>query len=175
MPTKRRHRPQNWAPPISDGLRHLFQTGDPVWEGRWIAEDCFEQAQHEERWRAWGEELTQAWIDTRPGSRPWGWWRFDAPEARHVIEGAGRVIHGCDWVWREQHGVVALAAGPGPRVVVESSPSYLRRLERLDAAERAALGSAAFRPRHVPEAYFRFRPGPAGSIVYVEPREHRRR
>lgn len=30
-------------------------------------------------WRALGSRITAAWIGRHPGSRPWGWWHFDAP------------------------------------------------------------------------------------------------
>lgn len=40
----------------------------------------------EPAWREHGEAILTAWIAARPGSRPWAWWRYSAPEARNEGE-----------------------------------------------------------------------------------------
>lgn len=45
---------------------------------------------HEERRALWEErrdELMGEWIQEEPGTRPWAWWEFDAPERRRRIDG----------------------------------------------------------------------------------------
>lgn len=36
-------------------------------------------------WEELRDELLNEWIMERPGTRPWGWWRYDAPERRRRI------------------------------------------------------------------------------------------
>jgi hypothetical protein len=33
-------------------------------------------------WEAMREELLAVWVQEHPGTRPWGWWEYDAPEDR---------------------------------------------------------------------------------------------
>ena len=63
-------------------------------------------------WPEWGSEILPDWIRKHPGTRPWGWWRFEAPEpCRHRLGGIGTSAHEvlahlptfdfgipCDWV-----------------------------------------------------------------------------
>lgn len=40
--------------------------------------------------QAWSEcrsQLLPAWIRNHPGTRPWGWWRHEAPEHRRRVDG----------------------------------------------------------------------------------------
>ena len=41
---------------------------------------------------AWGwldlrADIMRRWVADQPGTRPWGWWKFDAPELRQRIDG----------------------------------------------------------------------------------------
>jgi hypothetical protein len=38
-------------------------------------------------WTELGDVVMRDWIRERPGSRPWAWWAFDAPERRQRIDG----------------------------------------------------------------------------------------
>ncbi|MFA9477109.1 hypothetical protein ACERK3_02260 [Phycisphaerales bacterium AB-hyl4] len=43
-----------------------------------------------ERRRAWEvlrDDLLPEWIADHPGTRPWAWWRYDAPERRQRVDG----------------------------------------------------------------------------------------
>jgi hypothetical protein len=54
----------------------------------------------------WEEKRTDIltdWIKTRPGSRPWAWWVYDAPEPRHE--------HESERAFLARHGLLA----PGER------------------------------------------------------------
>ena len=39
-----------------------------------------------EAWDEIGPVLLVDWVGTSPGSRPWAWWRLDAPEPRRADE-----------------------------------------------------------------------------------------
>lgn len=39
-----------------------------------------------EAWEDLRDELLPAWIAENPGTRPWAWWKFDAPEPRRRIQ-----------------------------------------------------------------------------------------
>ena len=48
-----------------------------------------ERPEHEHRrtaarelWERVGPSLVSEWITEHPGTRPWGWWKWDAPGAR---------------------------------------------------------------------------------------------
>lgn len=50
----------------------------------------------DEAWRTVGATVLEEWIAKYPGTRPWAWWRYDAPEPRRRIGGTGDVFHpGC--------------------------------------------------------------------------------
>lgn len=65
---------------ISDALRRYFETGkDPE-----DPEDLFDifvlpEETKKEIWHAAKNEILEQWIKEKPGSRPWAWWRWDAP------------------------------------------------------------------------------------------------
>lgn len=41
----------------------------------------------EAAWKAFRVELLREWVAEHPGTRPWAWWRFDAPELRRRVDG----------------------------------------------------------------------------------------
>jgi hypothetical protein len=109
---------------------------------------------------AWNElrvPFMRQWIAEHPGSRPWAWWEFDAPERRQCVND----VHPFDRPdrWRETdrlccaeiqrrtyslwYGCPALL-GPGDfDCRFESQPDYLDRLGLLTAQERAAIEARA--------------------------------
>jgi hypothetical protein len=100
---------------------------------------------------AWEElrgELLPAYIADHPGTRPWAWWRFDAPEPyRRFLGGydfrtdpAARVgltaeIH-TGLGWYSSIGEAELTDPP----IVETQAGYLERHGLLTDAEREVLG-----------------------------------
>jgi hypothetical protein len=38
-------------------------------------------------WAALQSTIMPAWIQRRPGTRPWAWWKFEAPERRRTVGG----------------------------------------------------------------------------------------
>jgi len=64
------------------GHQHLFQLrvghdyfGDAFGNG-----DSFDEAFAREAWEQYRDQILAEWITKRPGTRPWAWWEFDAPE-----------------------------------------------------------------------------------------------
>ena len=57
-------------------------------------EFVFPERQVHEAWDLAGESLLAEWIETRPGTRPPGWWKYDAPaEVRNRVSGTGTPAH----------------------------------------------------------------------------------
>jgi hypothetical protein len=44
-------------------------------------------------WRAHRAEMLPLWTQDHPGTRPWAWWRIDAPEPRRRLGGGGTPCH----------------------------------------------------------------------------------
>jgi hypothetical protein len=120
-------------------------------------------ADHEALWRTHAEELTTEWIAEHPGSRPWAWWKYDAPASRRCIDGAELLMPQqapTDWVWcwHEDFGIPAFQQcrprGYSGLPTVEAEATYLDRLELLLEDPGTALG-----PEHPlrPEAGLRGR------------------
>ena len=42
-----------------------------------------------EGWQALRGELLPAFVDKYPGTRPWAWWEYEAPEPRRRLGGKG--------------------------------------------------------------------------------------
>ena len=112
---------------------------------------------------AWAElrdDLLPPWIADHPGTRPWAWWAFTAPERRRRTDGrphpfdnperdehirrtspnpafaeatlaeARELSFGCPRLWHVPDDFAA---------TYETQPVYLLRLHLVDEAERAAL------------------------------------
>lgn len=126
-------------------------------------------------WKALRRELLPAWIAAAPGTRPWGWWQFEAPEPRRRLGGTGDVFSAgklqwgleTDWTSAEQvelytgclrhvdgHLLTEFAVPGFDKVAVdprdpprhESQAAYLSRLGLLTAKERRRIPAAAFEP-----------------------------
>lgn len=84
-------------------------------------------------WAVVGREFVANWIADKPGSRPWAWWEFDAPEPRQRLDSDedevapawGRMSFGQP-MWH-------------PSGRYETELEYLDRLDLLTEAEREAL------------------------------------
>ena len=129
--------------PLSAALREFFLSGDYELARRAARaageadghgfrglRDLFlvPETTRAERWREVGAELTAEWIAEHPGSRPAGWWQYEAPGARQVLTGT--------------------IEAP---TVIESEAAYLQRHDLLTAAERRVLKPAAYEPERIPE------------------------
>ncbi len=105
-------------------------------------------------WQEHGTAITAEWVARQPGTRPWGWWRFEAPEPRRRLGGTGTPKHevlafvpvyrcGIPMYWLDS----SIDPGDPPRY--ESQAAYLARLGLLAPGERRRLGAAAFEPEAI--------------------------
>ncbi len=92
-------------------------------------------------WSAIGRELTAQWVETAPGSRPWGWWAFQARERRRCTNG----VHPFDNPARQVR-VREIAARPDTRA------SYSDDLHSLTFGVPAVLLSGDFEATFESEA-----------------------
>ena len=94
------------------------------------------------------DELLREWIATHPGTRPWGWWKHEAPDARRRVTEGGEPIVFClsfglpeSVYWPRGKSAEPLA--------YESQAAYLDRHGLLSARERSCLAIEAFEPEQV--------------------------
>jgi hypothetical protein len=106
-------------------------------------------------WTEHRAEILGDWIRVRPGTRPYAWWRFEAPEPRQVVVGAEllkptRAPDDWAFVWRGNFGRPAFVQ-VRPRgwlglPAIESHAAYLDRLGLLTPGERDRLEPDDFEP-----------------------------
>ena len=109
-------------------------------------------------WNDCRDRLLADWLAAYPRSRPYAWWRFDAPEPRRRIDGKPHPFddprrhaaieraaaeYGRDcWLCRAAHrlyfGTPQVVIGDG-LAEYESEAAYLERLGRLTDPERAKM------------------------------------
>jgi hypothetical protein len=158
MPTTRHRRRQESRAPLEPSMHAYLMTGsdaaafaaaDEAREFRGLYQFLCLRLRHRDLWEANRDELLTEWIEAYPGLRPWGWWRYDAPEGRRMLAGTGRPIldYGRNHVpsWREFAGLpVLLELDATDPPVFESEPATLRRLDVLTREERRALTPVDF-------------------------------
>jgi hypothetical protein len=90
MPRKLR-RPKNRAAEIAPAILAYLQTGEhPESPGDALTLLEKTDAGLREDWEAVKDAVLENWIAERPGSRPWGWWMYDAPSPqRRRLGGVG--------------------------------------------------------------------------------------
>ena len=151
--------------------------GEPIpadvgsWEGFLAKGDPFARygggyLSVQEYWQRYGPEIMEEWLHTRPGTRPGGWWTFDAPRWDHPDISAIRapeyeaprlrLVDGeaVEPVWPNSwyspvmvHGLL-LHPDIATDVLVETEAHYLRRHGLLtpDEARRLGRGAPDFEP-----------------------------
>jgi hypothetical protein len=104
-------------------------------------------------WAEFRESILEAWVAARPGTRPAGWWQYDAAEPRRVLHGRSLLETGpavyLEARWRRDDGIPATRRVPNTedsRLVVEAQAAYLGRLRLLSRDERRALRARDFEP-----------------------------
>jgi hypothetical protein len=111
-------------------------------------------------WAQHRAEVLEYWTAARPGSRPSGWWRWDAPGLRQRVGGVGEpwqvrdTAYGVATIWnigRHQN----LWANPPPAPdpsnppTCESEATFLDRHGLLLPGERDRLADDDFRPQSI--------------------------
>lgn len=153
MPTKRNYVGRRQVEHIDRDVHYLV-TGEPA------VPPCrayFLQDRARTLWNANRAELLAEWITDRPGSRPWAWWKWDAPEPRRRrLGGTGRpwassLSFGLPTYWRRAGEMETLLAAfepidPADPPTFESQAAYLDRLGLLVEGERERLTKRDFSP-----------------------------
>jgi hypothetical protein len=65
-------------PVYSDAQIEFLRTGDYSGSDEKFFFSC-DDAAVRQAWKALRDDLLRGWIEEHPGTRPWGWWTFDAP------------------------------------------------------------------------------------------------
>lgn len=97
-----------------------------------------------EGWEELGEDVLANWIAEKPGTRPWGWWLFDAPQRLRVVSGVEHPQSGFA-SWQPDRPRHFWFGRPSPKhakctAKYETETEYLTRLNLLTQSERLALG-----------------------------------
>ena len=77
-------------------------------------------------WSTWGETILAEWVGTRPGSRPWAWWAFEASGPRRQVRPGPRAIGPELWF-----GVPRFLEAPPEAGRYETEAEFLRRNKLL--------------------------------------------
>ena len=145
-------------------LTKFFETGDADGlsiRARWVALELTGNDQAFQReWQTRRAAILKQWIQARPGTRPFGWWQCEAPEARRRLGGTGQATYEylnvtpryafgipIDW-WSggSTRGVLPSVDDPP---VYESQADYLARLGMLVPNEAERLPADAFEPEKI--------------------------
>jgi hypothetical protein len=88
MPPKRRQ-PRRRGEGLTEYHREFLRSGQ-LWDhfrlGH-INDPLLTEDEWREAWEELRDDILPAWIEARPGTRPFAWWRFDAPERRRCTNG----------------------------------------------------------------------------------------
>ena len=92
-----------------------------------------------ELWEIHSESYLSAWIAESPGTRPWAWWEFEAPEPRREVNPPARWFHLVDEGedGRRRMGRILIGNASGDDLVdwLEPEHEYLARLDLLEPGE----------------------------------------
>jgi hypothetical protein len=136
-------------------VRYLLEHVEPRAEGAereayFEMRFCDGPLGEREAWRQFEGELLARWVAAHPGTRPWAWWRYTAPQGRRQTSGAP-IEAGALRDQVDDEGL-PLALGCFERaeaVAFESQAACLKRLGLLSADEAQRLKPAAFGPEWV--------------------------
>ncbi|MEN1679251.1 MAG: hypothetical protein AAGJ46_06630 [Planctomycetota bacterium] len=101
-------------------------------------------------WRQFGPTILKEWIAEKPGTRPWAWWEFDAPELRQRVDGGEHPCNNPERVARLGAEKAKQAYFGCPNILAleddfaakwETEAAYLYRLGLLEEGELEALQS----------------------------------
>ncbi len=121
-------------------------------------------------WGMYATEITEEHAQENPGTRPFRWWQFDAPEPRQRIRGIGTPRHECladveelmfgvpvGWITdddieayvRINSPLAVPPVDPDDPPLYEAQAAYLERLGLLLPGERKRLKPKDFKPQSV--------------------------
>jgi len=147
MPPRRRHlgrAQRGWTEEHLEQLR----TGHDFFGDAFGRDDreTFDEELAKQAWDEVGEQITAEHIAHSPGSRPWAWWHFSAPEPRRVVAGDENSESG--WPpWEDRTTRKYSYGRPNPikppdTAQYDDQHDYLDRLGLLTEDERHAIAVA---------------------------------
>jgi|SRR5450830_23931 len=80
-------------------------------------------------WDAYGERITNEWVERHPGTRPTHWWKFSAPRLAYPYEGLE-----C-WLWLEPR----LQVGGEPVDASEGASAHRKAIPDWDEEDPAYI------------------------------------
>jgi hypothetical protein len=165
MATKRQRVARTWERPASDAMYAYLQTG------RKSEMELFVTAPENirEGWLTVRDGLLEEWIASHPGTRPWAWWQYDAPELERVrltgtgddysvLGGAQSYSFGVPDYWLDRDLVEYYrrtgrfphdGIDPDDPPTFESQATYLERHALFVPGERRRLTAAHFEPEAI--------------------------
>jgi hypothetical protein len=104
-----------------------------------------------ELWAEFGGDVVAWWIKDRPGTRPWCWWKYSAPEPRKRVGGVGTVDGNPEYLpdFRLPRADAFVAVDPSDPPSFESQAAYLKRLKVLLPGEEKRLTRHDFAPEAI--------------------------
>lgn len=152
MPVRHRKRKRK-ENELSEDMRFDLESGftlfgDPAFE---------DEDDRRKLWKTFRETIMGEWVRERPGSRPDGWWSFEASEPRRLLSGRLEPLND-----RLHQGTPAQFYPEETPIVYESETAYLDRLDLLSEEEKSLLGGSWERERTIlkekgEESNFRYR------------------
>jgi len=85
-----------------------------------------------ELWAEFREQVLEWWLKERPGTRPWCWWQFDAPERRRRVGGTGTTF---SEFGRDRDEYTPDFGLPTPRAWLTGYEASSRGVQSLDPAD----------------------------------------
>src|SRR5262249_49105146 len=133
MPTNRRRKPrQRRLSHRCPWLWEHLRTGDSFEVE--LGEVTITEDQLREAWEQLRERVLAEHIAEQPGTRPWAWWQWDAPEPRRKLDPGPESSWPCRW-----HGYPLVYGPVRPEDQYEAEVDYLRRLGLLTEDEKRLL------------------------------------
>ncbi len=171
MATNRKRRARHIREGYSDAKVEFLLTGneDRDDESEWWEIFAWEKEARRVAWEDLREGLLADWIEEHPGTRPWAWWKYDAPKAKapgvpdwhlsEMVEPRLRVGGSGAPSWEKYPAILPYFTRGIPDSwegfdkadppLIESEASYLKRLGLFLPGEEKRLPADAFEPERV--------------------------
>ena len=88
----------------------------------------------ETAWSELRDELLPTWVEQHPGTRPYAWWRFEAPEPRRQVSSGPESLGPATWF-----GCPSSFRGMPHDGMFETEAEYLERLGLLTPVEESQV------------------------------------